>query len=356
MACERDLHDAKVAGIFLPTAEDPWGYACPGGTGPGVPVARRALLVAGLVLGLLLTATLQPGCGGGAGSDGKVRVAVDIVPWAAICRELGGEQVEVKVLVPPGASPHTYEPSAGQVSFLARADLLVINGLDLTPWAEDLFSRVRNPDLRLVVAAEAVPPEELLPVGGEETEMGGGGGETTRHEQGVYDPHLWLDPVLVLPVVDALEEALVEADPEHAQYYEERASELRERITSLHREISRRTAGFTHREFISFHSAWSYFARRYGLRQVRAIEERPGKEPSAGEIAELVSLTEERGVRAIFAEVQFNPRVAEAVAEESEGRMKVFVLDPLGDLDDSSRGDYCSLILYNLEIMEEALR
>ncbi|MGQ9474786.1 MAG: metal ABC transporter substrate-binding protein [Actinomycetota bacterium] len=286
-----------------------------------------------------------------------MKVAVDIVPWAAICRELGGEQVEVEVLVPPGASPHTYEPSAGQVSFLAQADLLVINGLELTPWVEDLISRVGNPALKLVVAAEAVPPKELLPLEGREVDSEEEeDGERVEHAHGIYDPHLWLDPMLVFPVIDALEKALAGVDPEHTPYFRERASELRERISSLHEEVSQRVAGFTHREFISFHSAWSYFARRYGLRQLRAIEERPGEEPSAREIAELVSLAEERGVRAIFAEAQFNPRVAEAVAEESEGRMKVFVLDPLGDLDDPSRGDYCSLILYNLEIMEEALR
>ncbi|MDI6874151.1 metal ABC transporter substrate-binding protein [Candidatus Solincola sp.] len=283
-------------------------------------------------------------------------MAADIVPLAMICREVGGDHVEVEVLVPPGSSPHTYELSAGQVSFLAGADLLVINGLGLIPWAEDIHSRVGNPDLVVVEAAEAVPPEELLPARAEGSDSHGEEEEAGGHGHGIYDPHLWLDPVLALHIVDAVEEGLVRTGPEYAEYFRERASELRARMTSLHEEVLRRTAAFTHREFISFHSSWTYFARRYGLRQAGVIEELPGKEPSAGEIAALVELARGRGIKAVFAEEQFNPRVAEAVAEESEGEVRVWMLDPLGDLGDLERGDYCALIRYNLDIMEEALR
>lgn len=316
---------------------------------------RTAALAAVLTLALLLVSTLLAGCGGGEGRA-KVRVAVDIVPWAALCRELGGEHVEVEVMVPPGSSPHTYELSAGQARFLAEADILVINGLGLTPWAEEYLSGGDNPDLQVVVAADAVRPEELIPVYSETPDAGDDQEGDGRADEGPFDPHLWLDPVLVLEVTGEMEEGLVAADPEHETYYRQRAREVREEILALHQEATRRTAAFTHREFISFHSTWIYFARRYGLSQVGVIEERPGKEPSAREIAELVRLARSLGVRAIFAEAQFDPRVAEAVAEESAEQVRVWVLDPLGDLKDPRKGDYCSLIRYNLDIMEEALR
>ncbi len=283
-------------------------------------------------------------------------MAADIVPLAMICREVGGDRVEVEVLVPPGSSPHTYELSPGQVSFLSRADMLVLNGLGLIPWEESLPSRVGRPDLVVVRAAESVPNEELLPAVSEWSEGQGEGEAGGPRGSETYDPHLWLDPLLALRIVDAMEEGLERVDPENAGYYRERASELSARIASLHEEVLRRTAAFSHREFISFHSSWSYFARRYGLRQVGVIEELPGKEPSAGDVAALVKLARSWGVRAVFAEEQFNPRVAEAVAEETGGEVRVWTLDPLGDLGDPRKGDYCSLILYNLEIMEEALR
>jgi len=314
---------------------------------------RRARILVLAVVTALPVLALLPGCGGER-SGGRLRVAADIVPLAMICREVGGDRVEVETLVPPGSSPHTYELTAGQVGFLAGADLLVMNGLGLIPWEEDLCSRVGNPDLVVVEASEAVPAEELLPAGAEGSEDRGE--DRDGHGHGIYDPHLWLDPVLALHIVDAVEEGLVRVGPQYAGYFRDRASELRAEIASLHGEVERRTAAFTHREFISFHSSWAYFAHRYGLRQAGVIEELPGKEPSVGEIASLVELARSRGIRAIFAEEQFNPRVAETVAEESGGEVRVWVLDPLGDLADPRRGDYCALIRYNLGIMEEALR
>ncbi len=306
---------------------------------------------------LILAAHLLSGCGGNSPGGEKVRVAADIVPLAMICRQVGGEHVEVEVLVPPGSSPHTYELTAGQVGFLAEADLLVVNGLGLVPWAEDVHSRVGNPDLVVVEAAEAVPRDELLPASVEEREEGEQGEDREEgREHALYDPHLWLDPLLAGYIVDAVEEGLIRVDPGRAGYYRERAARLRAEMNSLHEEIRRRTASFTRREFISFHASWTYFARRYDLRQAGVIEELPGKEPSAGEIAALVDMAVSRGVGAVFAEVQFSPRVAEAIAEESGGKVRVWVLDPLGDLDDPRKGDYCSLLRYNLGIMEEALR
>lgn len=311
-----------------------------------------------MLLSVLMWATVSfSGCGGAKPVERKMLIAADIVPLAEICRDVGGDRIEVEVLVPPGSSPHTYELSAGQVRFLSEADMLVINGLGLTPWAEDIFSRVDNPDLVVIEAAGEIPPEELIPAWkwdscmGEERE-----GEGNDHEHALYDPHVWLDPVLVLYVVEAVEEGLIRLDPTHADAYRANAASLRRDISDLDEEIRRRTAGFTHKEFIAFHSTWTYFARRYGLQQAGLIEVLPGKEPSAGEFAELVEMARARGVKAVFAEVQFNPRIAEAVAEESGGEVKVWTLDPLGDMQDPRKDDYCDLIRYNLDLMEEALR
>ncbi|MCL8207267.1 MAG: metal ABC transporter substrate-binding protein [Actinomycetia bacterium] len=234
------------------------------------------------------------------------------------------------------------------MKFLSDADLLVIVGLDLIPWEEEIITKTVGPDL-VVRAGEAVPVDELLPAEG-----GDDGTEAGAH--GAYDPHVWLDPVLLKYAVEAVRKGLEEADPRHASSYRERAASFISELDELHGEIARRTAAFTHREFIAFHSSWTYFARRYGLRQVGVIEERPGQEPSAGEIAKLVEMARGWGVKAVFAEAQFSPRVAEAVAEESGGEVRVWLLDPLGDPGNPEKGDYCRLMRHNLSVMEEALR
>lgn len=281
------------------------------------------------------------GCGEGRGGAGRLMVAADIVPLADFCSQVGGGLVEVETLVPPGATPHTYELSTAQMRFLEEADVLVMAGLGLTPWAEEVFTKAGNPGVA-VVAGEAVPRVELV-------EVDGSGG-------GVYDPHVWLDPNLAVYIVEAIRDGLSEADPENAAVFRDNAERYIEQLMELDGRITAEVSFFSTRKFVAFHSTWTYFARRYGLEQVGVIEELPGKEPSAGEIADLVELTHERGVRVVFAEPQFSARVAETIAEESDGGVTVKLLDPLGDPSDASTNTYMEMMARNVEIMGEAMK
>jgi zinc transport system substrate-binding protein len=300
-----------------------------------------------------LTLALVAGCGsnGGAGGDGRLKVVADIVPIADFCREIGGEAVEVELLVPPGANPHAYELTTGQMRFLEEADVVVVAGLGLTPWAEEIFATAAGPEMLTVLAGEAVPVGELIEAVGRN---GSDGDKEEGHQ--IYDPHIWLDPTLAVDIVAAIRDGLVEADPENATSYERNADRYIQELSELDGEITQKVASFTTRKFVAFHSSWTYFARRYGLEQVGVIEELPGKEPSAGEIADLVELIGEQGVKVVFAETQFSPRAAEAIAEESGGEVIVMILDPLGDPEDPEWDTYIKMMKKNVETMEEALR
>ena len=293
---------------------------------------------------------LLAGCAGGEAGDGKLKVAADIAPLADFCRQVGGDLVVVETMVPPGASPHTYELTSGQMRFLSEADVLVTNGLGLTPWAEEVLGKTDNPGLVAVVAGEAVPQEDLIPV------VAAAGGEDGHEEHGAYNPHVWLDPHLARHLVEAVRDGLVRADPGDAAVYRANAEEYLAELASLDRAIAAEVASFESRKFVSFHSSWTYFARRYGLEQAGVIEELPGKEPSAGEIAELVEVVRGMGVRVIFAEPQFSPRTAETIAEESGGEVVVRVLDPLGDPGNPETDTYLEMMGHDLEVMGEVLR
>ncbi len=333
-----------------------------------------------LFLLLHLFVLAMAGCQRDVSGEG-LKVAVDIAPLAYLCEEVGGERVEVEVLLPPGSSPHTYELTAGQMKFLSQADLLVAVGLGLTPWAEDVFSRVDNPRLETVTAEEVLPPQLLVPAseavtvdiaghaGEEESgEQGHGEGEEHGHgeeeeghhehghEHGVYDPHVWLDPELCQYLVLAVEEAFARADPDHASYYHDRARGSVEGLRALDAEIAGVLSEISSRRLVSFHSSLTYFARRYGLEQVGVIEELPGKEPSAGEVADLVDAVKALGVKAIFAERQFSPRAAQAIAEASGGGVVVATIDPLEDPGDPASGTYGGLMRELARTVAEALR
>jgi len=295
---------------------------------------------------------LTTGCSTGAGDTGRIKLAADIVPMADFCRAVGGEMVEVETLVPPGASPHAYELTTGQMRFLADADVMVTVGLGLTPWAEEVFSKADNPDLVTVVAGEVIPTTELITTAFDAE--GGGDGEGHTGEA-AYDPHVWLDPNLVRYIIAAIRDGLIRVDPENASTYRENAAAYEEELAQLDTEIRDRLDTLASRKFVAFHSSWTYFAARYGLDQVGVIEEQPGKEPSAGEIAELVDMVESRGVRVVFAEPQFSARAAEAVAEESGGEVVVEILDPLGDTDDPAADTYLEMMRNNLAVIAGAL-
>lgn len=318
---------------------------------PGRVVARLAP-VAAAALSLLLLAMTAVGCGGtgGAGAGGRIKVAASIPPLADFARRVGGEMVEVELMVPPGASPHTYEPTSAQMKFLSEARLLVLNGLELEAWATDILAKVGNNDLTRVETASRVPESDLIPAAYDDHEH-----EGENEEHGVYDPHVWLDPGLAAYQVEAIRDALIAADPEHEGEYRDNAGALIAELRGLDGWIEERVGAFTLGKFVAFHSSWTYFARRYGLEMVGVVEELPGKEPGAAAIAALIDAIRAEGVTVIFAEPQFSPRAAEAVADASGGEVEVAILDPLGDPDDPATDTYDKLLRYDVEQMAKAL-
>ncbi len=297
---------------------------------------------------LVLMTFLLSGCGStpASGMD-KVKVAVSIAPLADLVQQVGGEHVRVTTLVPPAASPHTYEPTPAQVREVAEADLLALIGLGFEFWAEDVVESAANPDLIVVHTAEGI---EVI----DEHK----GHEHEGHEMG--NPHVWLDPRNAMVQVRHIRDALIEADPAHRAEYEANTEAYLAQLEALDEEIAAQIATWSHREFIAFHPSWIYFARRYGLTQAAVIERTPGKEPSPAELAEIIETARRIGARAIFAEPQFSPKAAETIAAESGAQ--VLFLNPLGgalrQAQDKAEGptSYLEMMRYNVAQMGRAMK
>lgn len=337
---------------------------------------RRSLAaVAALSLILSVIVLLAAGCGSEQ-EKGKIKAAASIEPLADFCRNVGGELVEVSVMVPAGASPHTFEPTVRQMEFLSGADVFVYNGLDLETWITDVVRKAGNEELVEVAASDNVPKSDLIEAGaghqhedeghhegqdeghdeGAEKDHDEGDDHGDTHQHGVYDPHVWLDPNLAVYQVEAIRDGLVKADPENEETYTENARRYIAELKELDEYIRGETSAFTSKNFVSFHPAFGYYAHRYGLEQVGVIVELPGKEPSAGEIANLVNVMKEQGVQVIFTEPQFNPKVAETIAAETGAEVVLKALDPLGNPDDPEVSTYIKLMKHNTEVMAEAMK
>jgi zinc transport system substrate-binding protein len=265
---------------------------------------------------------------------GRMLVAASIAPLADFAQQVGGDYVQVITLVPPGASPHTYELTPAQAEQVAKANVLVLNGVELEYWADKLVQSAGNPNLIVVDTSQGI---EIMA-----GEAAGAGG----------NPHIWLDPRNAIVQVEHIRAALLRADPAHADHYRANAKRYSAELWELDREIANEVATWSSRQFIAFHPAWVYFARRYGLEQAAVIERSPGREPSPAEVARIVETARRIEAKAIFAEPQFSAKAAQTIAEESGAR--VFFLDPLGSsLDDPS---YLNLMRSNLAQMAQALR
>jgi zinc transport system substrate-binding protein len=280
----------------------------------------------------------------GPGAD-KIKVAVSVAPLADLAQQVGGEHVTVTTLVPPAASPHTYEPTPAQVKEVAEANVLALIGLGFEFWAEDLIGSAANPDLIVVHTSEGI---EVIH------------DEHEHEEHEIGNPHVWLNPRNAMVQVRHLRDALIEADPAHQAGYEANAQAYLAQLEALDEEIASQVTTWSHREFIAFHPSWVYFAQRYGLMQAAVIERTPGREPSPAELAEIIETARRIGARAIFAEPQFSPKAAETIAAESG--VQVLFLNPLGgalrQAQDEAEGptSYLEMMRYNVAQMGKALK
>lgn len=273
--------------------------------------------------------------------EDKIMIVTSLFPIADLIKQVGGERVSVDYLIPPGVSPHAFEPKPSDMKKLNQARIFFVIGGRFEFWA-DKSMKALDKKPKLIILSKGLP---LLK------------DEDHRHHdhdrEEAFDPHIWLDPLMVLMMVERIRDALIELDPLGGEYYIQRAWEFKEKIMKLHQRITETVKGFKIREFVTFHSAWNYFSKRYGLKVLGIIEESPGKEASPAHIARIVKEIRKSKTKVVFVEPQFNPKEAVVIAKETGA--KVFMLDPIGGPDIRGRDSYINLMDYNLTILKRAL-
>ncbi|MDD5475539.1 MAG: zinc ABC transporter substrate-binding protein [Syntrophales bacterium] len=264
----------------------------------------------------------------------KMEVFVSILPQAYFVERIGGDRVNVSVLVGPGQSPHTYEPTPRQMADLGRARLFFRIG---SPFEQRLIEKIGIifDELTIVDTRNNVP---MLYFSHDHHHAGH---DDHHHHGSDPDPHIWLDPKRVKIQALTICEALVEMDHSHAGLYRENLRKFVNELDAIDEKISAALAPLKGGSIYVFHPAFGYFADSYGLRQI-AIEI-DGKEPSPRQLAAIIEKAKDDGGRVIFVQPQFSRRHAEAMAREIKGA--VVPLNPLAP-------DY----LENLEYMTETIR
>ena len=289
-----------------------------------------------------------------AGWAGPLKVVVSIAPQKYFVEKIGRDLVEVTVLVPPGASPHNFEPKPRQMAELARAGVYMAIGVNFEEvWLNRIASAA--PGLLIVHTEQGVDKMPMVAghdhddgeehQAGEEHHDGDHEEGDEHHEHGILDPHIWTSPPLVKIQSQNMLAGLIQADPGHRTDYEAGYQAWASELDALDARFKALFSGRQGLKFMVYHPAWGYLARTYGLRQVPVEVE--GKEPKPGELAELIKYAREQDIKVIFAQPQVSTKGAEVVAKAIGGR--VVLADPLS-------ADWAGNLREIAEKFEEALR
>jgi zinc transport system substrate-binding protein len=239
------------------------------------------------------------------------------MPLAEFAEKVGRVKASVSVMVPPGASPHTYEPTPGQLVKLSKAKLYVKVGSPIEfelVWLDRILSA--NKDIFVVDASYGI---EFMNVVYKHNH------EQNEHHYIGDDPHIWLSPKNAKIMVENIYNGFVSIGPDNKEYYSENKRSYLRELDELDLEIEILLADKINRRFMVYHPSWAYFTRDYNLEQIPI--EKGGKEPTARSIQFLIEQARIQNIRVIFASPQFNTESAEVIAREIKGQ--VVLIDPL---------------------------
>ncbi len=268
-----------------------------------VPRSFTACLLGRLTAIVMLSAIVTGllGCGSSPQSS-ETSIIVSILPLAELVERIAGEGTKVAILVGPGQSPHTYEPTPQQMAQLTSARILFRVGV---PFEERLIEKIADqaPALRVVDLRMNV---DMLAEGDHAS-------CDHDHDHGELDPHIWLDPGKVKIMAKNIAAALVDLHPERAGVIQSNLATMDAELDKLDQELRATLANLDDRRFYVFHPAFGYLAQAYDLIQIPVEFE--GKEPSARMIGQFIDEARAESVSILFVQPQFSAVSAEAIAE-----------------------------------------
>ncbi len=314
---------------------------------PDLPKPLLARTIPFLVAALLLL--LAQACGGEeeADSDGRFRVVSSVAPITSLVENVGGSRIALEGVIPEGVNSHTFDPPPSVARALSHADLIILNGLFLEEPFLELAEASKQDEAEILTLADKAITRDQWVFDFSFPESGG-------HP----NPHLWTAPLLALRYAEIVKERLAALDSDNADYFSENYRKLEARIIDLDRRIEAavQTIPPQNRKLLTYHDSFPFFAPRYGMEVIGALQPSDFSQPSAREVAGLINQVRDSGVPAIFGSAVFPSDVMEQIAKESGADF----VDQLRDDDlPGAPGDplhsYLGMMLTNARVIVTAL-
>ena len=239
--------------------------------------------------------------------EGKITVAVSLQPYATLVKMIGGPNVNVVTLLPPGADPHNFEPKPAVIKAFSLAQVYFTDGSGLDKvWLPRFLAA--NKDVKVIDISKYI---EWMKSEHDEHESHG-----HHHDEDEIDPHIWTSPYRVKFLAQNIFHALKMLDPEHEIFYINQIQYVQNQLTAIGRKLKETVISMpvNRRSFIVFHPSYGYLAKDFGLKQY-AIEVN-GKEPKPRDLANLIKMGRKNGIKAVFVQPEFSKRAAETIAKD----------------------------------------
>lgn len=269
--------------------------------------------------------------------DKKLYVAASINPLADMVKQIGGQDVEVDTILPPGASPHTFEPTPQQIRNAQGIKLIFVIGHGLDNWTKPISDNAV--DATIVTVDQNINLRQLPLDQRDEDEP----------DQSI-DPHYWLTPTNAKIMSQNIFDALSQVDSEHKEIYAANLKSYLAKLDELNEYLNIKLSGVKDKKLITHHNAWGYFADAYSMQIIGTFEVSPGKEPTPRQIADLQNKVRQYNIKTVFSEPQLSDSSLKPFIQDLNLNIKV--LDPEGG---SNNMGYIELMRYNADTIAGTL-
>jgi zinc transport system substrate-binding protein len=252
------------------------------------------LIIVSGVLGYLALRNSSPNS-----SNGKIGVVVSIGPEMEWTNAVGGDKVDVTLMVPANADPHTYEPLPNQLTQVSNAKIYVEIGSPLE-FETNYMDKIRatNPNMLIVNASQGI---QLIP-------------NSAENETDTMDPHDWVDPKNAKIMVNNIYNGLVQVDPADKDYFQKNREQYLHQLDELDRNTTDLLKGKQETDILVYHPAFGYYAKDYNLNQVGAMIN--DEEPSPQRIAMMVNVAKQNNITVVYSEPQYDPKFMQSIASQ----------------------------------------
>ncbi|MCM0648297.1 metal ABC transporter substrate-binding protein [Clostridium swellfunianum] len=278
-------------------------------------------------------------------AEGKISVVVSFNPLREFAEAVGGDKVDVRVIVPEGMEPHDFEPKPRDMENIMKAKVFVYNGLGMEGWTEKTLSAIENKNLQVVDASKGA---ELIKTSHQDEEES----KEDSHEHGDFDPHIWLSLKEAKNEAKNIKEALIKADLENKDYYEKNYEAFASKLDALYNEYKTKFEGLSNKNFVTGHAAFAYLCRDFGLKQSSVESVFAEGEPTPQKLKELIDFGKANNIKVIFMEELASPEVSKTIANEVGAKVeKIYTIESRED-----NKDYVQSMRDNLEKIYSSLK